>query len=273
MAAKSSFEKAAQQFGNYRKSNKTLTLIPNGNRVVFTDGGNHIWVSGSVALTESMELPLTDKTTVGEICRFISDHLEEWRRPGLRPPGKLKGATSSGSFEDLIGREGARLEKEGYLTLGRYPVASVVIKGSSRPVQMPSKPDFEGAFASGHQFIVEAKVCTSSAFEVVKDKLKPKQVSHMLTRARFNVPCFLLIHFNERSGATFYEPAFTVAIPVKSENQGGLPIWEELVTRKGAYVGSFSREIAREVGVAVPWHTPPRCKGVRPDLKSFLKQP
>ena len=279
---KSDFEKAAQQFGNYRESNKTLTVSPGGVRMVFTDCGDRITAAGRVDWgRDAMELPVTASTSVGDICRFIAMHMETFERQGLEPPGKLKGATSAGSFEDMISREGARLEKAGILTLGRYPVASVVIQGSSRPMQIPSKPDFEGVlgFTYGHgfneikigqQIIFEAKVCSGPAFEIVKDKLKPKQVDHMLTRSKFNVPCFLLIHFNERSGATFYDPAFTVAIPVKTESMGGLPIWEQFVKDKGVYSGAFSRKEAREIGIDVPWHQPPRCKEVRPNLLSFL---
>jgi hypothetical protein len=44
----------------------------------------------------------------------------------------------------------------------------------------------------------------------------------------------LLIHFNAREGKTFYDPAFTVAIPIKPASHGGLPVWEKFAADKKA---------------------------------------
>jgi hypothetical protein len=269
MATENNFLKAAKQFSGTHLPDRFLTSYYSYS-FAFKDCGDKIVCSTQHA--PEFEMKKTTGTSVGEICRFIRLALEDVEREGARPPEKLKGATAAGSFEDLISREGDRLEKEGVLTLGRYPVASAIVSGSSRPVQMPSKPDFEGVTRSGQQFIFEAKVCSSGAFELSKTFLKPKQVQHMLTRAKFGVPCFLLLHFNDRLGKTFYESAFTVAIPVKPVDLAGYDIWEKFVGAKGAYSGNITRKEALDLGRLVPWHIPKQCKGPRPNLLSFLRQ-
>lgn len=177
-----------------------------------------------------------------------------------------------GSFEDILMKEAARLEAQGFLTMSRYPVASVILPGSKFPMQKPSLPDFEGVRPGGRQFIIEAKVCSQSAFSVTKDKIKPRQVSHMLTRGRFGVPCFLLIHFNERIGKTFRDEPFTVGIRIFTEAAGGLPIWEKFASDpKGTYSGSMDRATALSMGTVMGWHTPKQCRSPRPMLQKFLE--
>ena len=83
--------------------------------------------------------------------------------------------------------------------MSRYGTMSTMVDGEWRPV--PSLPDFEGVRHDGSQFIIEAKVCTQPAFRMNVDKIKHKQVKHMLDRSDFNVPCYVAIHFNERMGA------------------------------------------------------------------------
>jgi hypothetical protein len=210
------------------------------------------------------------QSPVGRICRFVSDAIEQTRRGGDAPPRKLKG-TGDGGFEELLMTEAGRLEAQGFLTMGRYPVASVTIKGSAHPIQVPSLPDFEGVFNDGRQFVIEAKVCSESAFKIDKAHLKPRQVKHMLTRHQFGVPGFLLIHFNEREGKTFYDPPLTVGIHIRPERDGGHPVWEKFVAdKKGAYAGSLDRAEVRSLGTVMEWHTPKQCRSPRPNLVKFL---
>jgi hypothetical protein len=183
-------------------------------------------------------------------------------------PTNLKGS----EFESLLIKAAARTEG---VTMGRYPVGSVIIAGSTRPMQVPSHPDFEGVFAGGRQFIIEAKVESSSSFPLKKSKLKPRQVSHMLERSRFGVPCWLVIHFNERRLKTISEPAETIAIPVSDDH----PMWRQYVEahavarRSKAIVepqGSISRERASRLGANVRWTIPKGCRTALPDLGQLL---
>lgn len=187
-------------------------------------------------------------------------------------PTKLAG--NGKDFEDLLLQRAAHEEKRGVLTMGRYGVQVSIIKGEWRPV--PSLPDFDGVLADGRQFIIEAKVCAGASFELRKDKLKPRQVAHMLTRSAFGVPCFVLIHFNERKLVRTSAPAFTVAIPVNDS----LPFWRAFVDAHAVAKrtkqpvepqGSISREIALRIGVEVNWNVAPGCRTLTPDFAAILR--
>lgn len=184
-------------------------------------------------------------------------------------PTSLKGPELEKALMDAAARE----ERNGILTMGRYGVDGVIVQGKTMLV--PSKPDFEGVLSSGRQFIIEAKCVAGPSFEMRKEKIKPRQISHMLTRSRHNVPCFLVIHFAERRLANANFPAITVAIPVNDSQ----PRWQAFVdaaakakrekTKMETQPG-ITRDWAQEVGKLVPWATPPRCKNALPDIISFL---
>lgn len=187
-------------------------------------------------------------------------------------PEQLKGT----EFEALLSDAADRAEKLGILTMDRYGVTLSVQNGITLGIS--SKPDFEGVISSGHQFIFEAKVCSAASFPMAKDKIKPRQVSHMLTRSRFGVPCFLVIHFTARRMVRGYDPAMTVAIPVSEAD----PRWQRFVDAHDAArrdkcavesQGSISREEALTIGRIVPWTVPKGCRKPLPDLTSFLNQP
>lgn len=184
-------------------------------------------------------------------------------------PIRLKGS----EFECLLMEAAAREEDAGLLTMGRYGVDGVIVQGKT--LLVPSKPDFDGVLATGRQFVIEAKCCDGPSFELRKDKIKPKQVAHMLTRSRFNVPCFLVIHFAERILKNSTSPAITVAIPITAEN----PIWQKFVDahvkarREKTAVesqGSIGRDAAQDLGQLVPWRVSKGCRKALPDLLSFL---
>jgi len=184
-------------------------------------------------------------------------------------PEKIKGL----EFEDLIVDSANREEKSGSLTLNRYGVTLSVQNGVTMGIQ--SKPDFEGVVATGRQFIFEAKVCSGASFPMHKDKIKPRQVSHMLIRSRFNVPCFLLIHWNARELVRSKVGAVTVAIPVS----GADPRWQRFVDayakarREKTTVepqGSITLEESIIIGKVVPWVVPKGCRKPTPDILTFL---
>lgn len=172
-------------------------------------------------------------------------------------------------------------EKHPLMSMGRYGVQSFTVTtdgaAATRPVQ--SLPDFEGAYAPlGNQFIIEAKVCSTSAFPLDKSKLKPRQVKHMIERTAVGVPCFLIIHFNERKLVKTHEPAETRAIRIHPLDDR----WTRYVKayadakRWGKPVepqGSLSRDLICRMSVKVNWVIPPRCKKALPDLGALLGLP
>lgn len=150
----------------------------------------------------------------------------------------------------------------------------------SKMVAVPSLPDFDGALApDGRQFIIEAKVCGTSTFPMIKDKIKPSQVEHMLARAALGVPCWLLIHWTERispASRRSLDPAATVALPVGDAFH---PRWRNFVNAhlvarkmkgKPQPQPAITREESFEQGIAVAWIRPPRCVNAVPDLAALL---
>lgn len=159
-------------------------------------------------------------------------------------------------FEDLLLQQAVRLKNQ--LTMGRYGVSVSLIQGEWRPV--PSKPDFDGTFVGGKQFNIEAKVCTKSSFSLAEDKFKDSQYQWMKTKALYGADCFLIIHFNARSGKTFQQAPFTVSIRVHPE----LQMWKDY---EAGVLKSISREMAADVGTRIPWTRP---KGTRKPLPHFI---
>lgn len=268
------FEKAANQFGNVRDRNEVFVMAkrPDGGRqrVTFQD---HVgFMTPSTKDYDLDDFVYQDHHTVGDLCKYMHECIRTVELKGCLPPADLSGS-GKGSFEEAITKEGKFLAKKGFLHLGRYPVASVMRPGDTYPIQVPSLPDYEGVFPDGRQFLIEAKVSNRSAFPIEKYHIKPKQVRHMLDRHAFNVPGWLMVHFTEREGKTFYEPQFTVAIPVKPLSAGGLPCWEPFADtkNKGAPQGSISREMAKEIGSPVYWRAVQNSGAPRPDLRRFFE--
>lgn len=186
------------------------------------------------------------------------------------PPKSLKGI----EFERLLSDSAARNERNGILTMDHYGVTMSVQNGVAMGIQ--SKPDFEGVMIGGRQFIFEAKVCSGSSFPMTKDKIKPRQVSHLLTRSKFAVPCFLVIHWNARELKRSKVEAVTVAIPVNEAD----PRWQRFIDAHAKArrdktpvdpQGSISREESLAMGYVIPWIVPKGCRKAMPDLLSFLR--
>lgn len=168
-------------------------------------------------------------------------------------PPKLAGK----AFETLVLDAANRLESGGVLTLTRYGVQGVTFGGKT--ILIPSLPDFEGVARGGRQFIIETKCVQGSALALHDDKFKARQYSHMARRARFGVPCFLLIHFAERRLVHRTDPGMTIAFPVDET----MDFWAGYMA---GGVRSLSRETAQNAGVLVPWTVPKGCRKPLPDL-------
>ena len=158
-------------------------------------------------------------------------------------PKKLKGNTGKDNFEDLLMQSAKRMKSR--LIMGRYGVTAIR-RSNTEIMCVPSKPDFDGTFMGGAQFNVEAKVCSSAAFSLHEEFFKRSQYDWMEKKALYGVACYLLLHFNARSGKTFSEEPFTVSIPVHP----GLPLWQGYVDGS---IKTINRELALQVGVRIPW--------------------
>lgn len=185
-------------------------------------------------------------------------------------PETLKGK----EFEELIMDAGARERKAGAMTLGRYGVQGMVVKGKT--LLVPSLPDFEGVLAGGRQFIIEAKVCSSASLQLDKQVVKPRQISHMLDRSAMGAQCFLLVHFNARKLQNANQPAFTVALPVTADSS---PVWQRFVDIYAearrlkcnpTARESISRDLAHDMGTVIRWVAPKGCRKALPDILALL---
>ena len=239
-----------------------LSFESNGRRIAISDEGDA--ASATIDGAPSSRLPYSPSTTVGHICRFINRQIEATFGYEAPPPQGGK------EFEEALLQEARRLEGKGVLTMSRYGTMVTLIKGEWVPV--PSLPDFEGVSAGGRQFIIEVKVCSHSAFRMVKHKIKHRQVAHLLKRASFGARAMLAIHFNERLGQTFHDPSLTVAVDVKPAALGGWPVFEAYAQAKdkSAEMDSITRELALSIGRRIPWSTPPGCRTLRPDLREMV---
>jgi hypothetical protein len=212
------------------------------------------------------QLAATQVTDVGDVLRFV--HVNIAAQDPCSPPATLGG--NGKELEELLMNEAKRMEKDGILTMGRYGTMVSMVDDAWLPV--PSLPDFDGVRGSGRQFIIEAKVCSQPSFRIQSDKIKHKQVKHMLKRSRFGVDCHVLIHFNARTGVTFYDPPFTVAMPIRCGDFGWHRTWEQFAECKvkDQEFPSLTRAIAMELGTPVKWHIPPRANKPRPDLLGLV---
>ena len=173
-------------------------------------------------------------------------------------------------FEALIIFRAGKLEEEGVLSLGRYGVQAVMMNGpDGKPGWqiIKSLPDFEGTIPpNGQQIIIEAKVCSQASYPIAStDRKHPKQIDHMMRRARMGARCFLLIHFNPRELKTRNDPAETYAIPVHPDNY----FWRMFDAAEERLI---SRAMAAEYGITVPWNLySTRASKQTPDLTALLE--
>jgi hypothetical protein len=259
---KSHFQKAADHLTTKDPERFFFDLgVLHGCGLEFLDETDRITAGGT-----AKQLVVSEVTDLGDILQFIHNTIASL--DPCSPPTHLGG--NGKDFEELLMEEARRLENLGTLTMGRYGTQVSMVDNEWKPV--PSYPDFEGVRKNGRQFVIEAKVCTQPSFRVRNDNLKFKQVRHMITRSQFSVSCYIVVHFNARLGATFYDPPFTVALPVNTERDGGWPVWEEYARCKDKKqeFPAISREEALAMGTPVKWHIPARSKKLRPDLLSIV---
>jgi penicillin-binding protein-related factor A (putative recombinase) len=131
----------------------------------------------------------------------------------------MSDAITGRTLEQLVIFRAQKLEEQGILTLGRYGTMVVMMNdehGIPRWQPKPSLPDLEGVIAgSGRQLILELKACSQASYPIYgTDRKRPRQIEHMMKRAKFGALCYIMIHFNQRDLKTKYQGAFTIAIPV-----------------------------------------------------------
>lgn len=181
----------------------------------------------------------------------------------IRAPSALK----SKDFEKLCMMDAAWHKLRYGCSMGRYGVQVQFRKdetGETKPIPVPSLPDFEGALPpNGRQFITDAKVTSSASFSI-HSYFADRQLSHMLDRADYGVICFLLIHFNERELKRETIPAMTYAFPVYREH----PFWQEFHRGEVKSIGALD---CSEHGAWVKWWLPDRCRVARPNLLAAVK--
>jgi penicillin-binding protein-related factor A (putative recombinase) len=176
---------------------------------------------------------------------------------------------------DLKGKELEALVKERaseYLSMRLADITAAGVQAvmtGTAPTGEPlwqiiqSLPDFEGVTSFGAQFIFDCKVCSQSSFDLSKYNKevkgpKSRQLRHMQKRARFNVPCFFLMHWNSRSGKTFSEPAETYLFPVEDSE-----FWDAF---ERAEKRSITRKDCREYGVVCKWSIYGNGRKPRPEI-------
>ena len=105
----------------------------------------------------------------------------------------------------------------------------------------------------------DAKITSSASFSLSDDYLKEGQKAELLEHAKLGACCFLLIHFNARSGATFTKDAKTYAFPVHPLH----PFWVEV---QAGRIRSINPETCNFLGVKVDWTTRKKTRTARPDI-------
>lgn len=164
-------------------------------------------------------------------------------------------------FEKLCMLDATWSESHDAYTMGRYGSQFTYREERGQRIAQPmrSLPDFEGVLPGGRQFIIEAKVVSGSRLDIHDDKFKARQLSHLLSRARFGAVTLLLLHFNERRLIRSLQPAMTIAFPVRESH----PFWRQHARGELASIG---RTDATLHGHTVEWWVPQRVKIARPHL-------
>ncbi len=172
-------------------------------------------------------------------------------------------------FEALILFRATKLEELGMMTMTRYGVQAVMMNNreTGRPEWqiIKSLPDFDGCLPGGRQWIIEAKVCSQASYPLYHTgKDRPKQMAHMIRRAKFGALCHLFIHFNARELKTKSDEAATYAIQIHPDNH---------FTRmyENAELRTLSRAEAEMHGTLVPWDLySTRASKLTPNLATLI---
>lgn len=170
-------------------------------------------------------------------------------------------------FENLIIEQSAAYRKRGIADIERCGVQAVRMKDGWNIIK--SKPDFEGVFHGGNQFIFDAKVCSQASFDLGKYRevgmahgARSRQLRYMLKRSQFGATCFFLIHWNKREMKRSKRDAATFVFFVSHD----IPFWEEFL--KGN-VKAIRYEDCMFGGVEIPWTPSFRGTKYRPNFLSW----
>lgn len=173
-------------------------------------------------------------------------------------------------FEKIILERAEKMERQGVLTLGRYGVQAAMMRGKNGGppewVIQKSLPDLEGVICgSGRQIIIEAKVCSQASYPIYgTHKDRPRQIKHMMHRAKAGALCFIMIHFNPRALVNSSFDAETFAIKVEDSH-----FWRLF---ENTEIKSVDREMARAYGIVVPWNLwSGRATKLSPDLSVLIE--
>lgn len=176
-------------------------------------------------------------------------------------PGKMTGKL----FEQRLLDHVDKLERRKILTMGRYGVQASMIGGKTMAVQ--SLPDFEGTTNNGAQFICEAKCIDTDTLSVNGSFLKKRQVTHLVRRADFNVPCFLIVHHYGRELKTKTVPNRTMVYPVHRKLE-----WVSRCLAAYAKGEEPKGSIPADMGFEIEWLLTPRAKNPGPDIVTAIKR-
>ena len=178
-------------------------------------------------------------------------------------PDRLTGK----AFESAIVDVGARYERAGTMSIGRFGTIVVLVNGAWMP--RPSLPDFDCVLQGGRQVVIEAKAVTSARLlDFQKSKLKPRQVDYLLRRARMGSLCFLAVHYAGRPAGK-RTPAvrpLTVLVPVLPSELR----WVNFV--KTQHGEGLSPESALAMGTEIEWTAEGRSKKELPDILGAVKR-
>ncbi len=137
-------------------------------------------------------------------------------------PASLTGT----SFEEGVVLQNERYKTKKVADVSRYGVKAARMKDGW--VIHSSYPDFEGVVIGGRQIIFDCKACSSSSFSwgpYREDGSRKLQLTHMLDRSQYGVPCAFLFHWNQRELETKTVAQHTVWFPVDAKNEYWDKVW------------------------------------------------
>lgn len=178
---------------------------------------------------------------------------------------------TGGQFEEFIVARAKKYQAVKLAHVKRYGVQATRRKndfGNFEWQVIPSKPDFEGVYRGGYQFMFDCKVVSSASFPLAKyrDDVKGarrRQLTFMLERSEYGVKCFFLMHWNRRELAKRTEPSITWAFPIHPK----IPFWREFLDGERR---SITRSDCEEIGKLIPWNVTGMEKVAQPDFIAAL---
>lgn len=175
--------------------------------------------------------------------------------------------------------KGTEFERIVQVRLDKYKVAGIAdirrsgVQATMKPDMtwqvIPSRPDFEGVFAGPVPVCFDCKVCSGASMDLspYRDDTKGarrRQLNYMFDKARYDVRCFFLVHWNARALKTKEESSETYAMPVHREQE----FWVQFLAGD---VRSLTRSDCVNHGVLVPWTLFSSLdRSFQPDIRAVL---